>query len=178
LGIFQRLLSIRNVGTQWVRNNGSGIGGFLFVGVFGISQSQPGMRCFFGLSSIDANLSNANPTTYTNIIGVGFNPNDANFSLIHNDASGTATKVNLGANFPATTVNTDLYELRIYCNIDSNGFFWKLTNLSTNIVTEGFVSTDIPAASTLLAWQLYLNNNAQAASVALDSSFVFVEANY
>ena len=53
-----------------------------------------------------------------NVIGVGSDAADANLQVFHNDGSGTCTKVDLGANFPANRTAgaalTTTYSIELY----------------------------------------------------------------
>jgi hypothetical protein len=80
--------------------------GFRFVISFGIPDTvyASGCRQFHGMQSSTSAPVYSDTVlvdTMTNIIGVGSESSDTNLQIFHNDASGTATKVDLGASFPA-----------------------------------------------------------------------------
>ena len=81
-------------------------GGFRYVCDFNISDTAYSAGCqqFYGLAGQTTDLayggvSGTLVSTLTNIIGVGSENGDANLSVFHNDATGTATKVDLGVGF-------------------------------------------------------------------------------
>ena len=55
-------------------------------------------RFFMGLKPA-ANPTDVNPSTLANIVGMGWDSADTNVQIMTNDASGTATKIDLGASF-------------------------------------------------------------------------------
>jgi hypothetical protein len=85
-----------------------------------------------------------------NIIGVG-SDTDANLQIFHNDGSGTATKIDLGANFPANrdagSAMTTMYSFELYNEAGSTEVMYKLTNNETGNSTEGTITTDLPAST-------------------------------
>jgi hypothetical protein len=162
---------------QFWRGNAAGHGGFFVVIRFGISQTQTAYRWFVGMSATTGALSNAQPSTFTDQIGVGQDGTDTNIQFMHNDGSGTSTKVDLGASFPRPTANTEFYELRLFCAPNGSTIYYSLEKMdpADSAVVEGNVTTNIPTSTTLLTPQVWINNNAQAANVTIDVSSIYVE---
>jgi hypothetical protein len=150
-------------------------GGFYVVGRFGVSTYQTGARTFAGMSGTAAALGNAEITTFTNILGFGCNTGDTSFSFIHNDGSGTATKVALGASYPCNTSDTDMYEYRLFVAPAGSTVYYSLARLNTTDFIEGSVTTDLPAAGQFLTPHFYIGNNATAARAELDIASLYVE---
>jgi hypothetical protein len=167
---------IRAVSAQFGLGPAAGCGGFHFVARFGISDATlvAGARLFVGMTSSTAVLGNADPSTFANIIGVGLDAADTTLQIMHNDAAGTATKINLGASFPEST-NTDLYELVLYCASGASLVYYQVINLSTNAIASGQITTNLPAVNTLLAWQLWRHNVNTGQAVGLDIASVYLE---
>lgn len=167
---------IRSVSAQFGLGPASGCGGFHFVARFGISDASlvAGARLFVGMTSSTAVLGNADPSTFTNIIGVGLDAADTTIQIMHNDAAGAATKINLGASFPEST-NTDLYELVLYCASGASIVYYQVINLSTNAIASGQITTNLPAVNTLLAWQLWRHNVNTGLAVGLDIASLYLE---
>lgn len=167
---------VRNATLQYGIGNISGTGGFHFIARFGISDAtlSTGSRLFVGMTASTAVLGNADPSTFTNIIGVGMDAADTTLQIMHNDAAGTATKVNLGAFFPEST-NTDMYELVLFCAPNGLEISYQVTNLSTGIETRGDILNNIPLNTQLLAWQLWRHNATTGQAVGLDVSSVYIE---
>lgn len=167
---------IRAVSAQFGLGPAAGCGGFHFVARFGISDATlvAGARLFVGMTSSTAVLGNTDPSAFTNIIGVGLDAADTTLQIMHNDATGAATKINLGASFPEST-NTDLYELVLYCASGASLVYYQVINLSTNAIASGQITTNLPAVNTLLAWQLWRHNVNTGLAVGLDIASVYLE---
>lgn len=128
-------------------------------------------RSFAGLFSSLSVFGNVNPSTQTNIFGVGADSGDTNLQLIHNDATGTATKVDLGINFPANTSATDEYLFQCY-NLQgqTSSIWWRLINVTSMISTDwAEVTTDLPVSTSgaYINPRLWRNNGSTALAVRL-----------
>lgn len=156
---------------QWAVSTDPALGGWTFSARFGISDAAAvaNARMFVGLTGVASAgvLPNANPSAALNLIGVGADTGDTTLRIMHNDASGTATRIDLGASFPCNTRNTDLYQLVLTCNADLS-VTYKVTNLTTAAVVQGNLATDLPMPLQLLAPQLWRNNGTTALAVGLD----------
>jgi hypothetical protein len=167
---------------QLTTGDGSGLGGFHVVIVFGFAAVTSDMRAFVGVRSATGAPTNVEPSTLTNGIGVGRGA--ANTTLhIYYGGSSAQTPIDLGASFPANTANTDLYELALFAPPLSAGVVnWQVTRRNTGDTASGQVSgsaTVIPAATTLLTpLNAYVTNNATASAVALDLVSLYVETDY
>lgn len=139
-------------------------GGFYFVGDFGISDQAyaVGTHNFWGLTDSIANLaigtiSNSQPSNLTNIIAVANDSGDANLQIMHNDSTGTATKIDLGSSFPsnrtAGSALTNMYLVELYNAPSSAEVKYRVTNKETGAVAQGTISTNLPTTGTLLAYQ-------------------------
>jgi len=128
-------------------------------------------RVFAGLFSSLAVFGNVNPSSQVNIFGVGADTGDANLQLIHNDASGTATKVDLGFDFPANTSATDEYLFQCY-NLPNelSSIWWRLINVTSGVATSwAEVTTDLPSTTSgsYINPRLWRNNGTTALAVRL-----------
>jgi hypothetical protein len=118
-------------------------------------------RMFIGLAAAQP-LGVGNPSSNVNLIGVGFDDSDTTWQFMHNDAAGTATKVNLGitakdSTFTTTNPNTfTKFKLELWAASNSSTVNYRFTDLSANsLLTSGSVTTDIPAVTTFLLPQFY-----------------------
>lgn len=167
---------------QYTIGNGSGLGGFTYVARFGTSDAATvaGAREFVGMSSSVAAPTSVEPSTLTNSIGIGHGASDTNLKLYYG-GSAAQTPIDLGANFPANTLSTDMYELILYAPTNSNNTVgYKVTRLNTGNVAEGTFTaatpgTQLPAATTLLAPRFWRTNNATALAVGLDVASLYIE---
>ncbi len=154
------------------------LGGFEYVARFGISAYTPGTRVAVGLLATPNALPNADPSAQTDAVIVGKDAADATFRIMHNDGSGACTVANLGMNFPADTQEIDLYEARFFCAPKSDRFGVSLERLNTGHVAEAVLTADLPDAGTLLSPQIWINNGAAAAAVAIDVVSQYIETDY
>jgi len=170
----------RHGALQWARSVDPALGGWTYSARFGVSDASAvaNARMFVGMTARPSggSLPNANPSTNVNIIGVGNDVGEANLSIMHNDGSGTATKIGLGSAFPANTRNTDAYELWLKCNADLS-ITYKVKNLITGIEASGNLATDLPLAEVeLLSPEIWRNNGTTALAVSIDILDQMMEA--
>ena len=163
---------------QFWRGNAAGLGGFFYVARFGIAQFQINLRAFVGLYGTATAIGNVNPSTLLNMVGLAVDAGQTTWRIMRNDGSDTATAIDLGANFPANTSGADLYELALWCTPNSGTINYRVERLNTAFVAEGVLSTDLPVNTVLLAPQIWVNNGATAAAVALDVASQYLEAVY
>jgi hypothetical protein len=130
-------------------------GGFKFVCDFNISDTAFGSACqqFYGLAgqTTDLNYGGVSQTlvnTLTNIIGVGSENGDANLQVFYNDASGIATKIDLGSSFPsnrdASNIMTTVYSVILYNAPGSSSVIYRVINNETGAVARGTIATNLP----------------------------------
>jgi hypothetical protein len=172
--------SIRGNALRYWLGNAAGLGGFLFHKRLGPSSAATvaDSRCFFGLYGTTAVIGNVDPSSLTDIIGFGSDHGEANLSVMHNDVAGTATKVPLGANFPAQTLSVDMYDMFLFAQPNATEVGWNIVNLDTGNVASGTITTDLPSNTTFLAYQLWVNNGATALAAAFDFSHAYFETDY
>ncbi|ABE39229.1 hypothetical protein RPD_1994 [Rhodopseudomonas palustris BisB5] len=151
--------------TLW-RGNGGGLGGFYLLMRFGIETFQSNCRLFAGLVGSAGAIGNVNPSTLSNLIGVGFDSGDATLSLISNDGSGAATKTGLGAGFP-TTGGQDLYELLLSAEPNGSEVRYRVERLNSGDVASGVVTTNLPVNTQFLTPHLWMNNGTSAGAVSV-----------
>lgn len=144
--------------------------GFFFSYRFGVADAAAvaNAREFVGLRASTSAPANADPSTFVDCIGIGNDTGDANLSMIHNDGSGTATKVDLGAFFPANTQSTDFYELQMLSLPGTLEVKYHVRNCTTGATTQGIITTDLPASGTSLARTFWRNNGTTALAVRFE----------
>ena len=140
---------------------------------FGVFDTHTTARMFIGHSENNfLQGTNAEPTTFTNIIGVGCTSGETTLSWLENDASGVATKTalgtgSLGGTAPINTGQTELYWLTIE-NLASGNPTMILERLSTGDVWVRTATTNIPGLTDILTFQLWRNSGANSGEVSLD----------
>lgn len=133
-------------------------GGFRFVCDFSVADTVYGSTCqqFYGMAGQTTDLAYGTASliqvsTLTNLFGVGNDAADANLQIIYNDATGTASKIDLGAAFPANrtagAAMTTMYSIMMYNAPGSTSVIYKVTNNETQAIAQGVLTTDLPATT-------------------------------
>ena len=123
-----------------------------------------GARTFVGFTASFATPNNVEPTTLVNCVGLARLSTSNNWHIIHNDASGVCTAIDLGSGYPSNTLGVDLIYLRLTFN--TNGTVsYLVANKTTNISTSGTLSTNLPAVG--LYETIWTTNNATALAARL-----------
>ena len=167
-----------------VTTGGTVAGGFFKVIRFGISDAAvvATARMFVGVTASLAAPTNVEPSTLVNCIGVGHRAADTNLHLFYGGTS-AQPPINLGANFPTNTSNTDVYELALFAPPNVGDVYYEVTRLNTGHVASGLLSSNggvaIPSNTTLLTYlQSWRTNNTTAAAVAFDIMSDYIETDY
>ena len=165
---------------QFWRGDAPGLGGFFYVARFGLSSPLLVLdqRSFVGLVGQTTVLSNANPSTRTNILGFGVDSADSTWTFMHNDGAGAATKDALTGTFPPRDINTTMYEARIYCAPNDTTVYYSLEVLNGGSLFEGSTNTNIPSNTTFLSPQIWTNNGTTALAAGIDVVFQYIETEY
>lgn len=170
---------MRTAYTQWFRGNAAGFGGFFFRAQFGAQINLNGGQKFVGLCASTGALG-GDPSALTNMCGMGYDAGDAssgNWQFMRNDGSGTATKVDLGAN--AARGTTEGWDLIMFMAPNSSELFVRIVNLSTSTtVLDTSYTTDLPAVNTGMAFKAEVRNGAVAAADNLEVAKVYIETDY
>lgn len=156
-------------------------GGFHYVVRFGIPPRGNAVgtrRMFVGLYSSTAVPTDVEPSTLLNMIGVGFNAADVNMRMMHNDGSGAATQVDLGASFPKPSAGTEVYDLAIFCAPGGTTIHWQVKHLVTGATAEGSITTDMPAAATMLNPYAYHSVGGASSVIGLLHMSTYIETGF
>lgn len=163
----------RHGAAQFYTGDAAGRGGFFYVTRFVIDTVQAGMRWFVGLLNGTVAVGNVNPSTLLNMVGFGIDAGQTTVRFMSNDGAGAATATDMGASFPATTAGV-VYEVRIFC--PPNGTIsYSIERLDSAALAEGAASADVPGSATLLSPQIWVNNGATAAAVAISVVTQYIE---
>jgi hypothetical protein len=128
-------------------------GGFKYVCDVFISDTAFGSGCrqFYGMAGQTTDLNYSDSvlvSSLTNIIGVGSDAADTNLQVFYNDATGTATKIDLGANFPANRTAgaalTTVYSIEIYSENNASEVKYCVRNKETGDIAMGTITTNLP----------------------------------
>lgn len=158
-------------GFRWGQHQVSRATGFHLVFRFGLATgvSNASHRLFIGLQSSTVAPMDANPSTLTNVIGIGYDAADTQLQAMSNDGSGTAVKAALGASFAKPAADrTSFYEAALYCAPGGSAIGYEVLNLTTGAVVSGTIdATDLPAASTALCPNCYASVGGVSSVVGL-----------
>jgi len=173
----------RTAYVQWFRGNATGFGGFWFRSQFGQTLNVNGAQSFVGLCASSAVLATTAGavSALVNMIGVGYDTTDANtgnWQLFRNDGTGTAVKVDLGANAARNT--THGYDLVMFCPPGAaTEIFVRIRNLHTGVVAlDTSYNTELPTVNVGLAFKGECNNGAIASAVNLEFAKLYIESDY
>ena len=110
-------------------------------------------RAFCGFTSDLTAPTDVDPSTLTDVLGMGWDTADNSVQIMHRTGSGTTQKESLSAvTFPVPTVNdTTTYLFEIYCPPNGSTVSWRLENPGLNVYDSGDLSSDLPASTTMLA---------------------------
>jgi hypothetical protein len=141
---------------------------------FGIETFQTGSRGFAGLYSSAAVISNVNPSTLLNIVGVGWDASETTMRIMSNDGVSTATRTDLGANFPVNS-GQSMYELILSAEPNGSDIKYRVENLNSGNKAEGTLSSDLPVNTSFMTPHLWYNNGAATAAVEMSMMGMYCE---
>lgn len=156
-------------------------GGFHMVMRFGgaTGMATSTHRFYAGFTSVTANPTDAEPNSRSDLIGVGYGASDANWKLMHKTGSGAATEVDLGASFPRQSADrTKMYDLALFCPPAGTSVFYEFTDLTTGAVTAGEITTNLPAATTLLKPLVAASVGGTSSVIGATMVSLYVETDY
>jgi len=158
----------QNAQGMW-RGDVSGAGGFFWWASFAIGTSNSTARVFAGLRASTSVMSSGtgDPSADTNMIGFAVDSANTNLSICSNDSSGTATCNSLGASYPAKTVGA-LYTIYLWAPPNSSSVSYGIQRHDSANSTTGTISSDLPATTQPLGWELYNNAGSNAAAPTID----------
>lgn len=149
-----------NSACRTVGGDVAGRGGFTAVLVWGNATggATATHRGFCGMASSTAAPTDVEPSTITNIVGMGWDAADANVQLMHRNA-GAVTKIDLGANFPVPSADrSQIYNLRLYSPPGlTQKVYYHVTRVNTGDTASGVLTTNLPSTTLLLAARTWMS---------------------
>lgn len=156
-------------------------GGFHFVCIWGTATggATSTHRAFVGMANSVAAPTDVEPSTITNIIGMGWDAADTNVQLMYRGA-GAVTKVDLGASFPVPSADrANAYMLEMYSPPGTTQKVgYKVTNVITDAVAEGEVTTNLPTTATYLAPRGWMSVGGTSSVIGIALSQLYVESDW
>ena len=133
--------------------------GFEYESIFAIETAgASNCRMIVGLQSGWSGATD--PSTCTSSIFVGKDSADTNLKIFHNDNTGSATKIDLGANFPYGTAGA-LYRVRFTAGAGGN-IDYEVTRLDVSHTASGTITTDLPVTTTYMSMGMWSATGATA----------------
>ena len=174
---------LRGGALQWtLGGNAAALGGFHMVWRWGPATgvATATHRAFVGMRNATAAPTDVNPSTIVNMCGMGYDAADTNIQFMHNDGSGTATKIDLGASFPKPNVDlTSVYEVALFAPPGTTqSLSYEVTNLVSGAVATGTITTDIPATTTLLNLYGYMSVGGTSSVIGFATMGIYIESDY
>jgi hypothetical protein len=165
-----------------VGSNTPGDGGFHLVcrwaPATGVSTATN--RAFVGLNTVTGTATDVEASSRTNQVGMGWDAADTNIQFMHNDGSGTCTKIDLGAGFPVPTVDrTNIYEVALFSPPGTaQSVTYEITNLVTGATATGTVTTDLPGSTTALNPFAYMSVGGTSSVIGICLFGLYIETDY
>lgn len=163
----------RTTAEGWYRGDASNRGGFLFIARVGFNSITATRRWFVGMSATTGAFSNADPSTFVSLAGVGQDVGDTTqIQFMHNDSSGSCTKQSTALGDIGTT---SVYEITVYSPPNGSSIFMACEDIAAGTVAEYEATTNLPASNQFLVWQFWANNGTTAASMQWDIHGFYLE---
>jgi hypothetical protein len=158
-------------GNKWLLSNTAGVGGFIYTTYLGSASTVATQRTFAGLYQSTSMPANADPSSFLRTIGLGNDAADGNMQIMHNDNSGAATKIDLGANFPAKTSSVDWYKLTLKAYPgNASAVYYRVERMNTGDVATGTLTTNLPESNQFLNWHYFVGNGTTASAATIHFS--------
>ncbi len=140
--------------------------GFYYSIKFGIADSVivNTSRTTVGVTNNSSSVANVDPSTLINCILFANDSADNNMQIMHNDNIGVCTKIDLGSDFPAKSTGV-WYSFELFGKPNENIVYYRVTNLSSNIIATGALTTDIPSQSTPIGMHFKRGNGADGGAI-------------
>jgi len=121
---------------------------------------------FLPITTLGTLSNTVDNSSLINFIGVGSDAADTNLQVFYNDGVGTASKIDLGVNFPANRTAgaalTAFYIFDMYNEPGTSTVKYRITNRTTGATAQGTLTTDLPGIDTLLGVQCLRTNGVTA----------------
>lgn len=132
---------------------------------------------FCGMANTTAAPTSVQPSTITNMVGMGWDSADTNIQIMHR-AAGAVVKIDLGPSFPVPNVDRSvLYDIELFSPPGTvQSVRYTVTNVSTGITTTGTITASLPAA--LLAPRVWMAAGGTSSVIGLALSQMMIETGY
>jgi len=159
-------------------------GGFFTVCRFGPSRGQAAnatRRGFVGMTSNTSPPTDVDPSAtaaWANLIGVGHDAADANWQIMHRTGTGTTTKIDTGIP-KAYNDTTEMFEVAIFtAPTETPSVTVQLRRLSDDLTFTHTITSNLPAATTLLGFQAYNSVGGTSSVIGISLGSLYLETDY
>lgn len=171
----------RAAAAQWsVGAPSAGNGGFHLICRFGPATgvATATNRCFVGMANSVAAPTDVEPSSITNIVGVGWDAADTNIQIMHRGA-GAVTKIDTGIPVP-TVDRSKSYELALFSPPGTTQQVgYEFTDLDEGgVVFSGVITTNLPTTSTLLAPRGWMSVGGTSSVIGLALMSLYLESDF
>jgi len=129
-------------------------------------------RAFFGICPASA-FTDVNPSTRLNIFGMGWDNGDTNVQIMHNDGSGAATKIDLGASFPRPSADrTNMYDVEVYCPPGGASMTCTVRNLTNSAEATETITTNMPPTGLTFGGAMSVGGTSSVIGIAFGGSSI------
>lgn len=157
---------------------------FMWAPATGVANATH--RAFCGLdgtTNVPTDVENS--SLVTGIVGMGWDTADTNIQIMHNDLSGAATKIDLGASFPVPSADRgEVYELQLYSpNSLTQSVSYRVIRYDTTdntIAAEaaGTITTNLPPVTTLLGAHVRMSVGGTSSVVGIACMGILIGREY
>jgi hypothetical protein len=172
----------RGAAAMWsVGGTAAGRGGFHLNCIWGPATgvATATSRAFCGMTNATGAPTDVEPSSITNIVGMGWDAADTNIQIMHRGA-GAVTKIDLGASFPVPTADrTEVYELALFAPSGTTQTVgYRVTNLTTGVSASGTISTNMPTTGTFLAPRGWMSVGGTSSVIGVALMNLYLESDY
>lgn len=183
------IAGFRGPSNQWtVGGGGANLGGFLFKcrwgnATGGTNTSNKAMVGMSGVATATPSADTGNISAQINMVCMGWDSTDTNIQIMYNGASGTAVKIDLGANFPVPVTDRSApYDVTFYSphSTSASMVYYLVKHLGTNAVATGVItnSARLPLTTVLLAPRCYMSAGGVSSLIGITLFNLYVESEY
>lgn len=166
---------------QFYRGDVAGHGGWYMAFRWAVGTGQAATtRGFCGLSSSVAAISDVDPSSLADVIGMGWDASDNEIQIMHRTGTGTVQKYALydGIWPVPTSDNSALFLFELYCPPNGAGISWRLEEPVSKAFDFGTFFTDIPADTTMLAPRMYVGVGGVSSVIGLNFMNLYAETDF
>ena len=167
---------LRNTTHHVYLGSASDMGGFLIVGVVANATTVAQQAGWFGVLASASDIGDVDPSGLVTCAGFGYDAAATTWKVMHNDATGACTVVDLGANYGINT--TDVFLMVLSAKPQATVIDYYVKNLATGNATSGQLSTNLPANTTAMWCQLHVGNRTTASAASIQTPGFTIVTDY